>query len=356
MPKFLVLMVAVLFFITSIYIEGNFSEKKIEDSIQKGQECLVKIYNETHFYNDPYIYCEYPEKIYDGCDPIYRKLDIATNLIWIDERVKNHEVISSQIQEAILFTDNLEKEWENEEIGYGYFGIPKYGVGFDSFCILALLKNNKKMEEKVKADLKNYIWVNLSLNPICECKRLKLNETCEIPEKNIRCPLFRKNVDETWCISLLAQFKEDENLIQELTRRKLSEGMEYVASNEYDDYRKAYVMIHLLLMFNELREYGYNISAYEEEIYKVEEMLVNITKNETLVAENNAQANALYSLILMEYKNRKDLEEMADLLIKRQKSDGCWLSYGRSTEYKDFFRSFTTLHAIQALNEYELIT
>jgi hypothetical protein len=135
---------------------------------------------------------------------------------------------------------------------------------------------------------------------------------------------FRKLIDETWCISLLGQNNVNSEIIKQQVDLKKQEFYVFINGSDYLD-RKIVGGIHLLLMFDRLQKYRYDISQYSNFIEFTKSYVVSSTKNGNVYYPIEVYNNVLYTLSKIHYGDKEFLQGLAEKLLQMQNSDGSWV-------------------------------
>jgi hypothetical protein len=303
---------------------------RIDSAIKKAQIYLDSVYSEEYFYDDKYLNCESP--YVTECTLTGRKIDISVNLMWVDEQVKDHKILDYQIEKAYDFMDSLIPDWELGTIDVSYIDkiSPERDYGLDAYCTLALLRNSKIMAEKIKDNMNGLSWVN--------------GTAAEVG--------YRKITDETWCISTLIKYKMIDNATtKKLFNIKLNETYELLENSD-STHEKLYSIIHILLMFDYAQKFGFDISSYSKHIQNLQWQLAEVSQYEDIESDMWAQTNVLPILSQTHFGEKEFMRDLTLKILDNQEEDGGWYRL-RDVEYGLIGKSFVTLRAILALNNYK---
>lgn len=303
---------------------------RIDSSIKKAQIYLDTVYSDEYFYNDKYLTCDSP--YVTECTSVGRKIDIAVNLIWVDQQVKDHKILDYQIEKAYSYMDSLIPDWELGTIDVSYIDkvSPEKDYGLDAYCLLPLIRNSRIMAEKIKDEMHDLSWVN--------------GTAAEVG--------YRKITDETWCISTLIKYKMiDNTTIKKLFDVKLNETYELLENNDNTE-ENLYSIIHVLLMFDYAQKFGFDTSNYSKYIQDLQEQLSMVSQYEDIQNDMWAQTNVLSTLSQMHFKNKIFMRDMTLKILDYQEEDGGWYRL-KDAEYGLIGKSFVTLRAILALSNYK---
>ena len=285
------------------------------NSINNGINYLDKNYDENFVYNDDYIKFVYPGENLP-LNLTYRKIDAYMNLVYAKEELPKDKSkrIQYQVDEAYNNLNSLLPYFENK-LTYNTIKNVSDGYALDTYCIVGYLFNNTKIANNV---IKLIVNNNLIENDYYE----------EDKWRNIE--------DETWCILLLNKVNLNKNVVLMLTNIKLNETYQFINSeNTLND--KAAVLIHTIMLLNELNYYNY--SGLKDKLYEI--ALQDEIKQNILI-----EANILYVLSKSGYQKDK-LEIIYNLIREKQNKDGGWYLN------KSYGNVFTTQRAILALNAYD---
>lgn len=232
----------------------------------------------------------------------YKKVDIYLDFVFLKIEPISTSGLEEKISTSGSFLRNVIAQIHNETIDYSYIDSSRaHGdIAMDTTCILGWTYNDTYLYQRMRGELKDYGWTN----------------------PNTTEP-FRKLIDETWCISLLAENNENKSTVFHLVDLKKQEFSSYINGNDYVD-RKIIGGLHLLLMFNRLQKYGYDISPYDGFVNSVEGYVVNTTQSAKLVYPIEVYHNDLYILSLIRYSDKQFLQNLAEKLLQMQNADGSW--------------------------------
>ncbi|NYZ78832.1 hypothetical protein H0N99_01660 [Candidatus Micrarchaeota archaeon] len=320
----LVLLFIFLTFISYVVLDRSdqINSDRIDSSIKHAQLYLKSVYSEEYLYDDPYIRCLSVEQ----CDPRFKKIDAAIDLIWIRDQVTEHSLIDYQIKNADEFLKNQTILLENEPV----FDQRGVFIG-DQHCILASMYNDTKITKEIDALVQPYGWANRSL----------------FNDEN----MYRKIAYESWCVMFLAEKGSNKSTAIMLSEFMLNESLTMTQNPKISSMAKGYAALHSLLIFKRLGELGYNISYYEPRLKLLQDSISAAADDKSLVGDTNAQSIFLMTLSNYKYP-QTTTKKIALRLLERQNDDGGWQS---AIDKKDNTgESFTTLHAILALNQYKL--
>lgn len=257
----------------------------------------------------------------------YKKLDTYLDFVYLKDEQFNTSGLEKKISEAENFLRNEVAIFPNRTIDYTYIDSSGQSgnIALDTSCILGWTYNDTYIYSRIRSELKNYGWTN--------------PQTTE---------LFRKLIDETWCISLLAENNENPVIIKQQIDTKKQEFYNFIDGSDYLD-RKIISGIHLLLMFDRLQKYGYDISQYSDFIEFTKSYVVNETKTGSIYYPLEVYNNVLYTLTKIHYHDKIFLQDLAEKILMMQSSDGSWLlgTQGR-------YRILETLRCSIALNLFKI--
>lgn len=316
----LILIVIALFIHQILLKVDQITPADIDISLQHAQLYLISVYNESYLYEDSYIHCSPP------CDPRYKKIDGAINLIWIREEVKEHSLIDYQIKNADEFLKNQTTLLENEPLfnGEGVF------IG-DQHCILASMYNDTRIIREIGATAKPYGWANRSV----------------FDDEN----LFKKISYESWCVMLLAEKGNNKSTAVEMTENAMNEAMGVIQNPAVSPRSKTYAALHTLILFKKLDELGYQTENYKNNMRILQDYLADAADDSSLIGDTNVQSLVLDILSDYNYPH-SETKKIALRLLERQDEDGGWVMF--INKKSNDGKAFTTLHAILALNRYRL--
>ena len=211
---------------------------------------------------------------------------------------------------------------------YAYFdaGGEKGDYAFDLYCMIALETGNRKMAAKIREGLKQDGW------------------------STPRAQEFRVIIDESWCIMMLAEFKEDKQVLSKLLAAKKRRLQAYLAKplkdgDSVEEIRRSYAAAHVLMALGFLKKKGYDASAYSGYERELQEKL--FSDGMAHLDSADYLSNSLYFLAKTGFGKQK-LGELAEALAKLQVQDGGWSSMFSPR----MFRGLLTARAVLALNAY----
>lgn len=301
---------------------------QIDDSIARSEQYVLSRNINKDVYGDQY----YQTCIQDislcpnASDDFYKRLDIYDDFVFLQSEPLNSSVFSRQISTADGFLRSFVADLPRETIDYSYFDPTKPGGtrSFDSFCIEGWIYNDTTVYRIMKSQLKDSGWADPSTaDP------------------------FRKLIDETWCVELLGENNENPQTIHHLIDLKKNEFLNYINGTDYLD-RKVLSGVHILLMLQRLREYGYDTSNYTSLIQFTESYVANETLSGNLYYPLEVDHNALYILSSYHYSDKALMETIARNIILSQNDDGSWTGSPGGQ-----YSLLTTLRCLIALNLFE---
>jgi hypothetical protein len=257
---------------------------------------------------------------------LYKQIDASLDFVFLKNEPMNVSGLEKEIEEADKFLRNITTSLPNSSVDYTYLDSSrtKGDFAFDLYCILGWTYNDTEVYHIMRNELKPYGWTN--------------------PNTTDK---FRKLIDETWCISLLAENNEDEQTIKHQVNIKQSEFYEFINGTQYQD-RKVVSAVHLLLMFDRLEKYGYNISEYRELIEFCKTYIVDSIeygKYGSLSYPLEDYHLSLYSLAKIHYNDKTFLQDLAEKILQMQSDNGSWV-----VGTLDRYRIMSTLRCTMALN------
>jgi len=298
--------------------------ERIDESIANAKLfAQTKSIDEDIYGSDYNICAKSPDRCPNKEGYYYKRLDIYLDYVYLKGEPIDTSGLENRISQADNFLRKEVKRIADLTIDYRYIDTskPPGEIAFDANCILGWTYNDTALYEKMKNNLHSYGWVNPKTSDA-----------------------FRKLIDETWCISLLAQNNDDKNIIENLVDLKKREFFAYINGSDYLD-RKIISGIHLLLMFDRLQSYGYDVSKYSDFIEFVTSYVAKQTKDGNLLYPLEVYHNALYALSKIHCYDKAFLQSLAEKIVHMQNSDGSW-SIGNGERYK----LLVTLRSIIALN------
>ena len=319
----------VLFVMSSFFIPPIPLSKRIDVSVDKAKDFVAgKNLDEDIFGNDNDICqkdrakCSINEENF-----FYKQVDTYLDFVYLKDESFNTSGVEKKISEADIFLRNEVAIFPNRTIDYTYIDSSGQSgnIALDTSCILGWTYNDSYIYNQIRNQLKSYGWTNP-----------KTTES------------FRKLIDETWCISLLAENNENPVIIKQQIDNKKQEFYNFIDGSDYLD-RKIISGIHLLLMFDRLQKYGYDISQYSDFIEFTKSYVVNQTKTGSLYYPLEVYNNVLYTLAKIHYPDKVFLQDLAEKILLIQNQDGSWLL---STEGR--YRILETLRCSIALNLFKI--
>lgn len=331
MKRWTVVLLALLFVIFIFVIKSIFDNSgDIDHTLSKGYVFLDEKYKDG-IYQDKYLKYVYPgEEIYcpiEGCNVTYRVLDAYFGVLFIKELGVNSKDLK-QIDEANRILGSLLALWQKERIYNTKKStlIDKDGIALDTYCILGYIYSDKEMAKKTLIYLQGNKW---------------------LADNYYREDAWRNVADESWCVRLLIRTNELEvQRIKDLIGKKIEES-EKMVSSKADISTKVATLVHSIYLIYDFSKtykdssFDSNLKEYQDYVY----LSFDKIKNDDLLL-----ANALDSLAYSKYDKSK-LQEMADLLILRQKIDGGW--YSGEDLSRDNLSVFTTIRVITSLLRYK---
>ncbi|MBS3055104.1 MAG: hypothetical protein J4452_01280 [Candidatus Aenigmarchaeota archaeon] len=303
--------------------------ERIDNSLIKAKVFLVNQNLDKDILGNAYEDCLKDESkctVPDGTY-IYKRIDASLDFVFLKDENFSTSGLERKIDDANSFLRGVLRILPNRSIDYSYIDKSREPGDFalDLYCILGWTYNDTSVYRIIRNELKPYGWTNP-------------NET----------QFWRKVIDETWCISLLAENHEDEKVLKQQVDLKSKEFISYINSSDYLD-RKIIAGNHILLMFDRLESYGYDISEYFDLIQFTKSYIVDQIKNGKLRYPLDVYHNSLYSLAKSGYEDKTFLQDLAGKILAVQNADGSW-NIGSDGRY----RILTTLRASIAINLFKV--
>jgi len=280
------------------------------------------------------LYRSTAEDKYEGISELelYRQMDFYINVAYLEEGLEDSLRLQGKIEKAHALFDSLVPKWEEGSIDYTYFdpGGKQGDYAFDLYCITALQQKNERMEKKVLSELLEAGW--------------------HTPEAQG----FRVIIDESWCLSLLAAYHEDEMILnkemndkKEALRRFRERAMEGLDEEQafIFNFQKTMASTHVLMLLHHMKINGYGMDeTYARELQQqiAEETRENMEKKDYLV-------NALYWLSVTDYEDEAFLNQLAARLVETQEENGAW----KAAFDSEHFQGLMTARALLALEEFK---
>jgi hypothetical protein len=202
---------------------------------------------------------------------------------------------------------------------------PKGQYSLDLNCILGWTYNDTVIYNKIRNLLQSYGWTNPNASDS-----------------------FRKITDESWCIALLGENNENKKTITYLSDMKEKEFLDYLKSDDSLD-RKVIAGDHILLMFDRLKDYGYDISNYTSFISYVKSFIINEIENGKLLFPQDVYHLTAYTISKTGTQDKLFLESLIEKILRNQNFDGSW-----NIDVSNSFRVYSTLRNIIALDMFRV--
>lgn len=298
--------VAIVIFVIVIgamLIPSRNLSQRIDDETAKAKVYIENKNLDQDIYGSDYNVCtKDPSNCPNAINYFYKRTDIYFDFVFLKTEPVDASGLEKRIAEADSFLRDFKGKYSNITIDYSY--IDSAGVqgdiAMDTSCILGWTYNDTVIYHKIRNDLKDYGWTN----------------------PNTTQP-FRNIIDETWCISLLAENGESATTINHLLDLKKQEFYTYVNGPDYLD-RKVVGGLHYLLMFDRLQHYGYNVSQYSDFISFLENYVATQTQSGKLLYPLEVYHNTLYTLSKIHYQDKTFLSNLAEKILALQNPDGSW--------------------------------
>jgi len=323
----IIFFVIVIFLLFAKPVDEKALGRRINESIERSKVFLANKDLTEDIYAADYDICMAGSKKcpFDNETFLYKQIDASLDFVFLKDEPMNVSGLEKKIEEADKFLRSVLQELPNKSIDYSYIdnSREKGDFALDLYCILGWTYNDTAIYGIVRSELNPYGWVNPRTSDD-----------------------FRKLIDETWCISLLAQNSEDEQTIRHQLNIKQSEFYEFVNGTQYQD-RKVVSAAHLLLMFDRLEKYGYDVSEYKDLIEFSKSYIVDSIngKYRKLSYPLEDYHLALYPLSMIHYTDKTFLQGLAEKILQMQNDDGSWI-VGTLNRY----RVMSTLRCMMALN------
>jgi len=330
MRRFLpiIFVIVVIFLLVPKPVDEKILNERIETSAEKAKVFLAGKDLIEDILAADYDVCMAGSKNcpFDNESFLYKQIDASLDFVFLKNEPMNVSGLEKKIGEADRFLRNITASLPNSSVDYTYIDTSKKrgDFAFDLYCILGWTYNNTAIYHVMRNELMPYGWVN--------------------PRTSDE---FRKLIDETWCISLLAENNEDEQTIKHQVNIKQSEFYEFIKGSQYQD-RKVVSAVHLLLMFDRLEKYGYDISEYKGLIDFCKSYIVDSIeygKYGKLSYPLEDYHLSLYTLSKIGYEDKAFLQYLAEKLLQMQSDNGSWV-VGTLNRY----RVMSTLRCTMALN------
>ncbi len=332
----IIILISLLFLgLFSVYFFFQSPKDEIKSSIAKGEKFLANADLDLETFGKEHYCLDEKNQMQKSC--LYKRVDYSIDLVFIDrELVKpiNPE-LEKRTTEADKFLRSFLPEWENQSIDFSYLdsGFKEGDQAFDLYCIIALIYEDRPMFSKLNSTLKENGWLN--------------EETAD---------KFRRITDESWCISLLAKFKTNQSIIDNLIELKQKQFEDFQkfeeskSSKELNDDKKFMTASHILMVLDEMKGNGYDTTKHKILVSRLQEVMMEFTNK----YPNNIeiQHTSLYFLSKTKYHDANALKQIAERIVKLQDKDGGW--HYDTEGYKDKYRVLLTSRAILALNQYML--
>ncbi|OIO26136.1 hypothetical protein COX85_02830 [Candidatus Micrarchaeota archaeon CG_4_10_14_0_2_um_filter_55_9] len=277
-----------------------------------------------NFFDDDYLKCRSGVGL--PCTPENslmlraRRLDVSLALSFLQKEAGPNPWLANAFKRAGNELSATATAWAALPIGYCYLDGTRFSPAeLDLYCLVAKETGNKEMTKKVSADLKEYGWAS--------------------PES---ADAFRKPMDESWCIRLLAANNYPVEVVEFQARRNLDEVktfLELPDSSGVSESRKTGLLAHWLLLDEELRELGY--ATDEEENAWAREKI----KELTLSLESNPETDCVALLALA--RNGEAPDWLVKRVLEQQDADGAW-------RLDKNVYAITTITCLRALNAVEM--
>ena len=300
-------------------------DQRIDDSIAKAKIFLADQNLDQDILGEYYPAClQNASKCpFDNETFLYKRIDASLDFVFLKDESFNVSQLEKKVDDSDIFLKNIVKTLPNISIDYSYIDSSRRRGDFalDLYCILGWTYNDTAIYRIIRNELKPYGWTNPNTTNF-----------------------FRKVIDETWCISLLAENGEDYKIVKEQVDLKKREFYDFINGSEYLD-RKILAGTHILLMFSRLKSYGYDISQYSDFIKPIEYYIIDATSHGKLNFPLEVYHNVLYSLIKARYEDKEFLQELTEKILQMQNKDGSWV-----VSADNRFRILVTLRSAIAIN------
>lgn len=329
MKKLLVisLVFVLIFLIFIIKIIPNKSSD-IDGVISKGYLFLDKRYS-NGAYDDEYLKYVYPgENLYcplEGCKITYRIIDAYFGILFIRE-FGDYGGLFNQADYASKVLSSLLELWRKEKIYNTKKSIQqdRRGVALDTYCILGYIYSDKEMAINTLSYLEGDKWLE---------------------EGFYRDDVWRNVADESWCIRLLIKTGEGEDgEIRKLIFKKIGETDKIILL-DVEISSKVATVIHTIYMLHDF----YSIKSddtFNKKLRDYQDYVFFASQDKIIKGDDLTLSNILDSLAYSKYEKIK-LQEMTNILISRQKTDGGW--YTGEGISRDNLSVFTTMRVITSL-------
>ncbi len=298
--KYLIVVLVFLFialFLLTLHYEKRVSQADIDNSINKALIFLNGTYSKEYLFDDPYIKCT--DQI-PGCDTHYRKLDVATVLVFfLSEEAKSNPLVSTVVKDSEGLILNQLEEWKDvslEQTPIDLYAVPVYYYPDETKDMLDELVDNLRS---------NGSWEDYDMyGPGYE---------------------WRKIADESWPIVALAKHKIEWDILKPALERKKYEGdMIMNGTWKWHKRGKYYGVLSIYHVFLWVKDEGYDMSHYSKFIEDMEDFLSQQPKDEYLSKWTVLTTDTLFWLCEGNYSNEEFLDELAKITIERQEDDGGW--------------------------------
>jgi len=329
----------ILLLLLIVYPEKTVNQYEIDNSVNRALIFMNKSYSKEYIFDDAYIKCEVG---LPGCDVNYRKIDVATVLIFfLPEELKNNPLISTSIRDSKKIMSEQLQEWKKTPLEPGSIPLDLYSV----FVYFYPNETEGMLDNIIKKMRQDGSW-----------------EDYDMYETGYE---WRKPADESWPILALAKNRVDWSILKRPIELKKYEG-EMIMNGTWgwNKTGQYYGVLGIYHAFIWVRK-DYDMSNYTTFIKRMEEFLSKQPEDEYLSKSTIYTADTFYWLCQGNYSNKELFDSLARTILDRQENDGSWrvntYRIGEKTpsgtiitkELYDAGRIHTTLMSILALECYK---
>ncbi len=287
---------------------------RVENSIDKAARYVSKHHHKKQILRDPYILCL---KQAHGCDPFYRRHDIAMMMVYTIEEpeVVNHPYLRKIKKHSEKVCKEIYEKWSRSPVG---------DIAPESYASFLFyhLENKKMLEELKKAYRKEYLgWIH--------------------PRRYSGNWFWRKVYDESWPVMALARHNVEFSFFKPTLdnhikfAKQILKGKSMGTKN--DNSITATVFVELVRI--------YQTGHYKKEFKKyfpiMKKLYLYIVKNDLKSFKKNRLGGMAALLFYLNYgkyfgypTNEKIFYDIVESFLKMQKEDGSWYNeeIGKSYE------------------------
>lgn len=289
-------------------------KKRIVTAIDNAARFVAGHYHKKQIIRDPYILCL---KQAPGCDPFYRRHDIAMMMVYTIEEpeVRNHPRLRKIKKHSEKVCKEIYEKWSKSPVG---------NIAPESYASFVFyhLENKKMLEELKKAYKKEYLgWIH--------------------PEQYSGNWFWRKVYDESWPVMALARHNVEFNFFKPTLDNHIKYAKQILKGKSMGPKNDSAITTTVLVELVKIYETGYYKKEFKPYFSFMKKLYTYIVKNDLKSFKKRGYGGTTALLFYLNYgkhfkypRTEKIFFELVEKFLDKQNKDGSWYDENTGKSYE----------------------